>query len=291
MTRPEVVAWTEGELTRVIEDYGVELFRLDYNVSTSDLLNKTDKGHGQENAYIRYYKNTNEMYKRLRKRFPNVIFENCAGGGGRTDVGFLSNFHHTWVSDWNEAPRSFAITNEMTMCLPPEIVNRVVSGMNCHRRASLGFQIRNALFGSPTVNDFSSVRAQENSDQLSFAKHEFDIYINFVRRYAGRDMIFHHTPEVYENSASEFPTGTGVIERAADDGNQGIVGIFRLADAGNEENTRVFPRGVNPADEYVLTFDNSGYSITVTGYDMMNNGVNIRLSGSMTSELLIYEKR
>lgn len=54
------------------------------------------------------------MYSRLRKRFPNVIFENCAGGGGRCDAGMIANFNHTWVSDNQVAPRSLLITNGMT---------------------------------------------------------------------------------------------------------------------------------------------------------------------------------
>ena len=68
------------------------------------------------------------MYDRIRKRFPDLILENCAGGGGRTDIGMIRRFSHTWVTDWQLAPRSFTVTNGMIIDLPPEYVDRLIDG-------------------------------------------------------------------------------------------------------------------------------------------------------------------
>jgi len=62
-----------------------------------------------ENHYWRYNQNLYAMFARLRDHFPKVIFENCASGGARTDLGTVPLFDHTWVTDWHLAPRSFAI--------------------------------------------------------------------------------------------------------------------------------------------------------------------------------------
>ena len=52
MADPEAAAWVESELVRVIEEYKCDLFRLDYNLGTDEVLNKYNNGHGTENAYI-----------------------------------------------------------------------------------------------------------------------------------------------------------------------------------------------------------------------------------------------
>ena len=94
-----------------------------------------------ENGYWRYYEALYAIYERLRARFPDVIFENCAGGGGRTDIGMVRRFSHTWVTDWQIAPRSFTITNGMTMALPPEYVDRLIGGQSGHIDGRLRFPV------------------------------------------------------------------------------------------------------------------------------------------------------
>ena len=52
-----------------------------------------------ENCDWRYNERFQAMYERLRRRFPDVVFENCASGGGRTDLGAVKYFCHTWITD------------------------------------------------------------------------------------------------------------------------------------------------------------------------------------------------
>lgn len=291
---PEACAWAESELARVITEYGIDLFRLDYNLGTDHLLNRIDRGSGPESTYLRYCRNARGMYERLRRRFPDVVFENCAGGGGRTDVGFIRQFAHTWVSDWNVPPRSLAIANGMTMALPPERVDRLFSGMNSHTRGSLDFQVRTALFARPTSNDYNAVGSEPDPDQLAFVKHSLDIYKTVVRPYIPDSRIYHHTPEMTRiaegtGGSSEQPNGTGILERTSGDGRHGILGVFKLANSWGRDTVTVFPRGIDAALTYRLRFDNSGAEIRVTGYEMQNAGVRVRIDGAITSELLVYE--
>ena len=104
-----------------------------------------------ESSYWRYYEALYAVYERLRARYPDVIFENCAGGGGRSDLGLVSLFSHTWVTDWQIAPRAFSITNGMTMALPPEHVDRLIAGQNGHITGRRGLSARLLLFVRPTL--------------------------------------------------------------------------------------------------------------------------------------------
>ncbi len=290
MANDEAAKYVEDTLADCFEKFGVELFRLDYNIDERD-INLMSGNDVPFCGSIRGYNNTVAMYERLRKKFPNVFFENCAGGGGRTDVGFLANFHHTWVSDYQVAPRSFAITNGMTIALPPEYVDRLGSGMGCHTKGALDFELRHTLFGKPTTNTYHPMGSEENPEALGFVKHCYDIYKDFIRPYAENAKIYHHTPEIF----GIRPQGTGVIERSAEDSSRSIIGIFRLADEATEEAVTVFPRGIDPSENYKVTFDNSVLSgrkgsTTVSGFDLVNNGIRVHLEGTLTSELILLER-
>lgn len=284
MTNPEAAAWVEAQIARVIEDYGIDLFRLDYNLGESDLALRTVREGAAECSQLRYDRAVKELYARLRARYPQVIFENCAGGGGRTDVGFVRQFTHTWVSDWNRAPRSLAVVNGMTLALPPERVDRLVSGMFCHTRADLDFQLRVTLFGRPTTNDYNPIGSAANPGQLARVRHAFALYRDFVRP-LGRDaLLFHHTPEL----SGVQPGGVCVLERASYDRLRALVGAFRLAGDAPEE-TIVRPRGLSAARRYLVTLDNSGDRFEMSGRELTQNGLRLRLTHALTSELALIE--
>lgn len=284
MTKPEVVEWVECQIGRLAEEYGMDLFRLDFNTDSGETFLKLRRGDTDECGALRYYQAVTAMYARLRKKYPGVIFENCAGGGGRTDLAFVRNFTHTWVSDWQIAPRSFAITNGMTMVLPPECVDRLVSGMYGHTRASLDFQVRETLFGRPTTNTYNAAGSESNPGQIEFVRHSYKIYKEFIRPYLTDGRIYHHTPECWGTQ----PKGTGILERASSDGTRGVIGVFRLADAA-EERTLVFPRGLDLSRTYDVTFDNTRTTVRLSGLEMVRDGVPVRLSGALTSELILYK--
>ena len=275
MTNPEALAWVEAQIARLVEEYGIDLFRLDYNLSESDLLLRTTHAGGTECSQLRYDRAVCGMYARLRARYPQVVFENCAGGGGRTDVGFVRQFTHTWVSDWNRAPRSLAVVSGMTMALPPERVDRLVSGMDCHTRADLDFQLRVTLFGRPTTNDYNPIGSAANPGQLARVRHAFELYKGFIRP-LGRDaLIFHHTP---------------VLERASYDRTRAVIGAFRLS-GGAPDEVIVQPRGLSSALSYRVTLDNSGDQFEVSGRELTQCGLRIRLTHALTSELVLLETK
>lgn len=82
---------------RMIEDYGADYIKMDYN---QDLGVGTDKdsdslGQGLEAISEAYLSWIDEQ----RARFPEVIFETCSSGGMRMDYGTLSHFSLVSTSD------------------------------------------------------------------------------------------------------------------------------------------------------------------------------------------------
>lgn len=194
LSKSEVAAWVEAEIVRIIERYELDLFRLDYNTVVYEGGNRVVDGI-VENTIWRHYEALYSMFDRLNQRFPNVIFENCAGGGGRTDLGMMARFHTTWISDWALAPRSVQILNGMTLTLPPEVCNRVYGPVGLEfSRGDLDFQVRLPLFGHPLYKASAPTLSELNPLTRGRIIHHIRLYKEFIRPLLATARVFHHTP-------------------------------------------------------------------------------------------------
>ncbi len=276
MSNPEAAQWAEDELARIISEYKLDLLRVDHNVSFREYF----AFNGGECISIRHHQAVYKMYENLKKRFPTVIFENCAGGGARTDLGMMKNFNHTWVSDCQRAPYSVSITNGMTMALPPERVDRLFAGMGCHEHGSIDLQMRNTMLTHMTLNVVAPVGAELNSMQMEFIRRSVKLYKDFIRPFLPTARVYHHTPEAKKE-------GLCVLEIAAPDSTKGAIGVFTLSKA---QKICVTPKGINAGKQYKITLDNSGASFVLSGYELMNSGLKIDIPSSLSSELVLYEE-
>lgn len=279
---PECAEWCENELERIITEYELDLLRVDHNVDYTEYFGMRDCGCGRlECVNFRHNTAVYKMYESLKKKFPDVIFENCAGGGGRTDLGMMKSFNHTWVSDWQKAPRSVMITNGMTIALPPERVDRLFAGMGCHTLGSFDFHIRNTMLGHISLNVTSPVGADWNTEQIEFIKHSLDIYKSFIRPFLSEAKIYHHTPDLTDRDDC-------VIELSAPDKSKGVVGVFTLCGS-DEKELIVTPKGIDVSKNYKVTLDNNRESYTVSGRQLKHGGITVDISSSLSSELVLYE--
>ena len=94
---PKVIAYMSETIRRMVEDYGADYIKLDYN---EDLGIGTDKdsdsfGEGLEQCARAYLGWIDEM----RARFPQVLFETCSSGGMRMDYETLKHFSIISTSD------------------------------------------------------------------------------------------------------------------------------------------------------------------------------------------------
>lgn len=281
MANPECAAWAEETLASFIVENKLDLLRVDHNVEHFYYFTFTDGACSP----LRHFTAAHKMYQNLKKRFPNVIFENCASGGGRTNLGILKGFTHTWVSDWQKAPRSILITNGMTMALPPERVDRLFAGMGCHSFGSFDLHMRNAMLSHMSLNVVAPATAKLNSDQMAFVKHSTDIYKSFIRPFLPTCLVFHHTPE----AKVAMEEGFCAIEIAANDRSRGALGFFSLTGRA-EQTRRIVLKGADAGSRYRVTLDNTGMTFEASGAELLQNGVSITVPASLSSELVLFEK-
>lgn len=281
-SNPEAAKWAEEELARIIEEYKLDLLRIDSNFSYPyAYFNMADTGSGvKECVSLRHFNGIYNMYRNLKERFPDVVFENCAGGGGRTDLGMMQSFNHTWVSDCQVAPKSLTITNGMTMALPPERVDRLFAGMNCQSKGSFETHMRNTMLTHMSLNVFSPCDGEINREQMEFVRHSTDIYKQFIRPFLAESVVYHHTSEASKANAV-------VLEVASPDKTKGAITVTTLK---AEAELFVKPKGADASKKYEVTLDNNRERFEISGRELKFNGLFISLPSALSSELILYKE-
>lgn len=286
LAKPEVAEWVESEIARIVTEYEIDLFRLDYNASPGEGGYNLRHGH-MENTIRRHYEAFYGIWQRTRERFPNLILENCAGGGGRTDLGMMSQMHFTWFSDYCLAPRTIRMQNGMLLALAPELLARAYGMiMNAHLGGDVDMQLRmNFMLGNPCLSGLWPKAEDANPLVRDKIRNAVEFFKTHVRPMINQCRVFHHTPEI----RGQEPGGWCVLEYALPDASKAIVGAFRLAGEADSRRT-IKLRGVSREKNYTLWMDNSRERIEITGRELADSGVTVNLMNPMTSELLLIEQ-
>lgn len=88
------------------------------NRSVSDVYSPSLPADRQGEVTHRYILGLYEILEELTSRFPNILFESCASGGGRYDPGMLYYMPQTWTSDNTEPLQRIHIQYGNSMIYP-----------------------------------------------------------------------------------------------------------------------------------------------------------------------------
>lgn len=103
LCNPQVVDYMIECLSKVFSSANISYVKWDMNRTFSDYYSRyLDASHQEEVAH-RYIMGLYRMMKTLTERFPHILFEGCAAGGNRFDLGILSYFPQIWASDDTDA--------------------------------------------------------------------------------------------------------------------------------------------------------------------------------------------
>jgi len=287
LSNPAVEAWVEAEIARMIQKYDLDMYRLDYNNTVEQGGNRLRDGF-LENTQWRHVEALYRIFDHIHQRFPRVILQNCAGGGGRLDYGILHRFHNTELSDWLRAPRGLKILNGMTWLLPPEILLRTfgTESGGLEGDGDIDLQLRATLLArpifrgiSPTLEELNPLLAQKIRDGAAEFKQT-------IRPIMVSSRVYHHTPVVPMMEPSPWV----VLEYATPDARRAVAGLFRTAQSGDPV-FRFYPRGLDLSRNYAVKFSNSGQTVEMRGAELLQSGIPVRLDAALTSELLIFDAR
>ncbi len=115
---PEVIQYMDETIDRLIKEYGVGYFKIDYNIEAG-IGTETDAdsfGDGllsHNRAYLRWLESVME-------RYPDLVFENCSSGGLRLDYAMLARYPLQSTSDQEDYIYTASIAANAPTAVTPE---------------------------------------------------------------------------------------------------------------------------------------------------------------------------
>lgn len=114
-----------AQMSEVLSSCNIEYVKWDFNRNLTDVGSALLPADRQKETFHRFVLGTYDLMNRLTENFPNILFENCSGGGGRFDPGMLYYSPQIWCSDNTDAIERLTIQFGTSMCYP-------VSTMGAH---------------------------------------------------------------------------------------------------------------------------------------------------------------
>jgi alpha-galactosidase len=121
LTKAEVRSYIIDAVEAILKSASIDFVKWDYNRNMSDIpMNSGTFFHD-------YILGLYQVVGKITADFPKILFENCASGGNRCDLGMLSYFAQTWVSDDTDSFERAKIQDGMVLGYPLSVMSNHVS--------------------------------------------------------------------------------------------------------------------------------------------------------------------
>ncbi len=272
-SRLEVVDHIADALTAVLSSAPIAYVKWDMNRNITEPWTPSLPADRQGEFFHRYILGVYELYRRLTTRFPDILFESCASGGGRFDPGMLAFAPQTWTSDDTDAVERLAIQWGTSLAYPLSSMAAHVSAVPNHqsgRVTPLATRAAVAMFG---VFGYELDPTAMSGEQQAEVARQIAWYVG--RRELLQRGRFLRLRSPFEGDGNE--TAWMVVDAAAD---HAIVGHYRVLAHPMLARNRLRLRGLDPSATYRVTpwgsdFAGPGRVVDRAGDELMAVGLGI----------------
>lgn len=151
LTNPDVQDFIYDSVADILKTTNIEYVKWDYNRTMAHIGSSYLKVEQMGEYYHRYILGLYNVLERLTTDFQNVLFEGCASGGGRFDMGMLYYTPQIWTSDDTDAVERAEIQYGTSLIYPMSCQSAHVSVCPNHQTGrSVSMEARHifALTGS-----------------------------------------------------------------------------------------------------------------------------------------------
>lgn len=223
-------------------------------------------------AMHRYHLGLYRVLRKLTHKYPHVLWEGCASGGGRLDLALSAYFAQHWASDNTDALDRIGIQFGGSLFFPPSLFGAHVSVVPNHqtsRSTPFAFRAHVALMAGSFGFELDVTKLSKE-DAADVPK-----YVEVAREL--NELVLKGDWYRLASAESNWPAAMFL----APSGGEGVVFWFQLRDHTRGD---VAPplrlQGLDPAKEYRL--DGKKY----TGSDLLYTGVSIREHGDYRSRVM-----
>jgi alpha-galactosidase len=169
LSKKEVQDFVVDSVSKTLASAPISYLKWDYNRNMTDLP-RLDYSLG-------YLKGLYSVLTRIMTAFPDVLFENCASGGNRFDLGMLSFFAQSWMSDDTDSYQREKIQGGASFGYPLSVMSNHVAAKTSNqllRKTPLDDKFDVACFGilgyELDLNDLYPADKKVISQQTAFYK-------------------------------------------------------------------------------------------------------------------------
>ncbi|KAL4956115.1 putative alpha-galactosidase G [Aspergillus filifer] len=266
---PEVQEFMLNAMSTLLKSADITYVKWDHNRGLAEMPSPS--------ANHAYMLGMYRVFDVLTTRFPNVLWEGCASGGGRFDAGILQYFPQVWTSDDSDAVERIFIQFGTSLAYPASAMGCHVSTVPNHqtgRTTPLSFRAHVAMMGG-------SFGLELNPADMSVEdKKAIPALIDLAERVnpivLKGDMFRLALPE-----ESNWPAALIISE----DGRQAVLFYFQLSPNVNNAMPRVKLQGLEPEATYRV--DGEG---PFSGLTLMNIGLQYSFRTEYGSRVVFIEK-
>lgn len=188
----QVVEYIIEAMSNIFSSANITYVKWDYNRNFTDYYSHHLDAKNQQEIGHRYICGVYRVMKELTRRFPKILFEGCASGGNRFDLGILCYFPQIWGSDCTDAIQRLTIQNGYSYGYPMSVIGAHVSSSPNHqtlREASVETRFNVASFG---ILGYETNLSYETKEEKAAIKEQIALYktyrktMQFGNFYRGR---------------------------------------------------------------------------------------------------------
>jgi len=131
-SRQEVLDYIYESVASILRSANVEYVKWDMNRQLSDVGSAALESDRMKELFHRNVLGVYQLQERLIGEFPNLLLENCSGGGARFDPGMLYYSPQIWCSDDTDAIERLQIQEGTALVYPLSTIGAHVSACPNH---------------------------------------------------------------------------------------------------------------------------------------------------------------
>ena len=144
-SRKEVRDNIYEQMKKILTSCNIAYVKWDFNRNLTEVACAALPKEKQGEVFHRFVLGTYEVMNRLTTDFPDLLLENCSGGGGRFDPGMLYYSPQIWCSDNTDPIERLTIQFGTSLCYPASTMGAHVSA---NSRTGFRTKANVAMWGS-----------------------------------------------------------------------------------------------------------------------------------------------
>ena len=162
----------------VLGKYPIDYVKWDFNRNLSEAGSALIPAERSGEFFHRFVLGTYELQNRLVSEYPDLLLENCSGGGGRFDPGMLFYSPQIWTSDNTDPIERLSIQFGTSLCYPASAMGAHVSA--CDRT---GYRTKGdvALWGTFGYELDPNKLSLDDREIVKEQVREYHMYYDLIR--------------------------------------------------------------------------------------------------------------